>query len=156
MTEKEKMLSGELYSATDEELLRELNETKDTIHRYNQLMPSETGKRKELLLNLLHLQFNLILLLDGFAACFVVVEVDVAMTTHLHIQHTLLAQHLPIQGEELSSLLRRQGSLGGDELLKVGIKLCRVELRSVLGRHGHRHDHEHQDYQYSFHRLKSV
>ena len=53
MTEKEKMLSGELYSATDEELLRELNETKDTIHRYNLLMPSETGKRKELLLNLL-------------------------------------------------------------------------------------------------------
>ena len=53
MTEKEKMLSGELYSATDEELLRELNEVKDVIHRYNALLPSEHQKRFEILKNLL-------------------------------------------------------------------------------------------------------
>ena len=41
MTEKEKMLAGELYSAVDEELLRELNAVKDIIHDYNLLSPSE-------------------------------------------------------------------------------------------------------------------
>lgn len=44
MTEKEKMLSGEIYSATDDELLKELNEVKDVIHRYNALLPSESEK----------------------------------------------------------------------------------------------------------------
>ena len=53
MTEKEKMLAGLPYSATDEELLRELNETKDTIHRYNLLLPSQLEERTRLLLGLL-------------------------------------------------------------------------------------------------------
>ena len=35
MTEKEKMLAGLVYSAVDEELLKELNEVKDIIHKYN-------------------------------------------------------------------------------------------------------------------------
>lgn len=53
MTEKEKMLSGELYDARDEQLLRELNETKEVIHRYNQLAPSDTKGRLEMLKGLL-------------------------------------------------------------------------------------------------------
>lgn len=53
MTEKEKMLAGLPYSATDAELLRELNETKDIIHEYNRLRPSEGTKRKEILMALL-------------------------------------------------------------------------------------------------------
>ena len=53
MTEKEKMLSGQPYCATDDELLRELNETKDIIHRYNLLLPSEREQRTEMLLSLL-------------------------------------------------------------------------------------------------------
>ena len=40
MTEKEKMLAGLIYSAVDEELLKELNEVKDIIHKYNSLLPS--------------------------------------------------------------------------------------------------------------------
>ena len=40
MSEKEKMLSGQIYSAVDPELLRELNECKDIVHRYNGLLPS--------------------------------------------------------------------------------------------------------------------
>ena len=40
MTEKEKMLAGLVYSAVDEELLKELNEVKDIIHKYNSLLPS--------------------------------------------------------------------------------------------------------------------
>lgn len=53
MTEKEKMLAGLPYSATDAQLLKELNETKDVIHRYNSLMPSDFGRRREMLLGLL-------------------------------------------------------------------------------------------------------
>ena len=53
MTEKEKMLSGELYDACDEQLLRELNETKEVIHRYNQLSPGDMKGRLEMLKGLL-------------------------------------------------------------------------------------------------------
>jgi maltose O-acetyltransferase len=53
MTEKEKMLAGMVYSATDEELLKELNATKDLIHEYNALKPSDFQKRKEMLKQLL-------------------------------------------------------------------------------------------------------
>ena len=53
MTEKEKMLSGELYDACDEQLLKELNETKEVIHRYNQLSPRDFNGRLEMLKGLL-------------------------------------------------------------------------------------------------------
>ena len=53
MTEKEKMLAGELYSAVDEELLRELNEVKEIIHDYNNLRPSQTEERLKILKGLL-------------------------------------------------------------------------------------------------------
>ena len=53
MTEKEKMLAGEYYSAIDPELVRELNETKDIIQQYNNLRPSDTQGRFEILKNLI-------------------------------------------------------------------------------------------------------
>lgn len=53
MTEKELMQSGLPYSATDLQLLRELNATKDVIHRYNALMPSQTEELLSILKNLL-------------------------------------------------------------------------------------------------------
>lgn len=53
MTEKEKMLAGEYYSAIDPELVRELNETKDNIQQYNNLRPSDTQGRFEILKNLI-------------------------------------------------------------------------------------------------------
>ena len=53
MTEKEKMLAGEVYSATDPELLSELNEVKDAIHRYNALLPSQRSERLQMLKALL-------------------------------------------------------------------------------------------------------
>ena len=53
MTEKEKMLAGLIYSAVDEELLRELNEVKDTIHKYNNLLPSASQERFGILKELL-------------------------------------------------------------------------------------------------------
>lgn len=53
MTEKEKMLAGEVYSATDPQLLCELNAVKDIIHEYNLLCPSETTRRLEILKGLL-------------------------------------------------------------------------------------------------------
>jgi len=53
MTEKEKMLLGELYDACDEQLLRELNETKEVIQRYNQLSPRDFNGRLEMLKGLL-------------------------------------------------------------------------------------------------------
>ena len=53
MTEKEKMLAGEYYSAIDPELVRELNETKDIIQQYNNSRPSDTQGRFEILKNLI-------------------------------------------------------------------------------------------------------
>jgi len=53
MTEKEKMLSGLIYSAVDEQLIKELNETKDLIHQYNLLMPSRLDERREMLMGML-------------------------------------------------------------------------------------------------------
>ena len=53
MTEKEKMLAGEYYSAIDPELVRELNETKDIIQQYNNLQPTDTQGRFEILKNLI-------------------------------------------------------------------------------------------------------
>ena len=35
MTEKEKMLAGEIYSAVDPQLIEELTEVKEIIHDYN-------------------------------------------------------------------------------------------------------------------------
>ena len=55
MTEKEKMLAGELYNATDAQLIKELNETKDVIHEYNQIMPTDLEQRRQVLMSLLGL-----------------------------------------------------------------------------------------------------
>ena len=53
MTEKEKMLSGLVYSAIDDQLLKELNEVKEIIHEYNALKPSQTLRRFQILKDLL-------------------------------------------------------------------------------------------------------
>lgn len=53
MTEKEKMLSGMVYSAIDDQLLKELNEVKEIIHEYNALKPSQTVRRFQILKDLL-------------------------------------------------------------------------------------------------------
>lgn len=53
MTEKEKMLSGIIYSAVDSELLKELSEVKEIIHEYNNLMPSAMEERFSILKGLL-------------------------------------------------------------------------------------------------------
>ena len=49
MTEKEKMLSGQLYSAVDKELIRELNEVKNQIQVYNNLLPTDLEARRQML-----------------------------------------------------------------------------------------------------------
>ena len=49
MTEKEKMLAGEIYSAVDPQLIEELTEVKEIIHDYNLLRPSEKLKAREIL-----------------------------------------------------------------------------------------------------------
>ena len=53
MTEKEKMLSGMIYSAVDKQLLEELNAVKEVIHRYNALSPADNAGRMEILKGLL-------------------------------------------------------------------------------------------------------
>ena len=53
MTEKEKMLSGEIYSAVDPQLIEELAVSREVIHDYNLLRPSENQKKLELLKGLL-------------------------------------------------------------------------------------------------------
>ena len=53
MTEKEKMLAGLVYDATDPQLISELQQTRERIHDYNALRPSETARMKALLKELL-------------------------------------------------------------------------------------------------------
>ena len=53
MTEKEKMLSGQIYSAVDKQLLDELYATKEVVQRYNSLSPLDDAGRLELLKGLL-------------------------------------------------------------------------------------------------------
>lgn len=48
-TEKEKMLAGELYLAIADELVNEREAAKEILYEYNNLRPSETEKRTELL-----------------------------------------------------------------------------------------------------------
>lgn len=50
MTEKEKMLSGRMYDAMNDEcLMQERLRCKDLCHRYNQLLPSQMKEQKEIL-----------------------------------------------------------------------------------------------------------
>lgn len=53
MTEKDKMLAGKVYDATDQELLRELAETRERIYDYNALRPSEMEKMRAILKEIL-------------------------------------------------------------------------------------------------------
>lgn len=53
MSEKEKMLSGQVYSAVDAELLKELVKVQDVIHAYNMLKPSDREAKREILQGLL-------------------------------------------------------------------------------------------------------
>jgi len=53
MTEREKMLSGEVYDACCQELEEERARTRALIHEYNTLNPSETGRMDELLRRIL-------------------------------------------------------------------------------------------------------
>lgn len=47
------MLAGMIYSAVDEQLLRELSEARKVIREYNSLMPDERERQVEILKNLL-------------------------------------------------------------------------------------------------------
>ena len=67
MTEKEKMLAGEIYSAVDPQLIEELTEVKDIIHDYNLLRPSEKQKAREILKGMLgHIADDEILIIQPF------------------------------------------------------------------------------------------
>lgn len=53
MTEKEKMLAGEVYNAADPELIGELMVTREVLYEFNTLRPSESERMKEILKGLL-------------------------------------------------------------------------------------------------------
>lgn len=53
MTEREKMLSGQLYDACDPELLRELNAVKVLCQQYNHLLPTDFAARNAMLQQML-------------------------------------------------------------------------------------------------------
>ena len=67
MTEKEKMLSGQLYNAYDAQLIKELNEVKDVLQEYNQVQPTNRERRTAMLKDLLgHVEDDNILINQPF------------------------------------------------------------------------------------------
>ena len=52
MTEKEKMLAGMVYDATNSEVIAELQTTREVLYEFNSLHPSETLRMKEILKDL--------------------------------------------------------------------------------------------------------
>jgi len=53
MTEREKMLAGEVYCAVDSQLIADLQATRGVLHEFNSLHPSETQRMKGILKGLL-------------------------------------------------------------------------------------------------------
>lgn len=53
MTEREKMLSGQLYDCGDKELLAQWHKAKDLVRNYNNTASAETEKKEEILTSLL-------------------------------------------------------------------------------------------------------
>ena len=53
MTEKQKMLAGELYNACDPDLLVELNHVKTLCQQYNNLLPTDFAARNSMLKQIL-------------------------------------------------------------------------------------------------------
>lgn len=53
MTEREKMLSGQVYQATDPDLIKELNQVKDLCWKYNQIQPTLIKERNKMLREML-------------------------------------------------------------------------------------------------------
>ncbi len=49
MTEKEKMLAGELFYSPDEQLKEERLRAKELLYDYNHLRPDETDKKETLM-----------------------------------------------------------------------------------------------------------
>lgn len=86
------------------------------------------------LLNLLLFQLTGVTPLHEFAAGSIVDRLRKTFLPHLLEDGTLLLLHLPIQGEELRSLLRGQIGLLGDKLLHLSLKLLWRELPGFLSR----------------------
>ena len=53
MTEKEKMLAGELFYSPDEQLKEERLRAKELLYDYNHLRPGETDKKETLMKKLM-------------------------------------------------------------------------------------------------------
>ena len=54
MTEKEKMMAGMIYDANyDKELIEDRIKAKDMCHKYNQLLPSDEDKKREVMKDIL-------------------------------------------------------------------------------------------------------
>ena len=53
MTEREKMLAGEVYDACDAELLTDLNRVKVLCRQYNNLLPTDFAARTKMLCEML-------------------------------------------------------------------------------------------------------
>ena len=58
MDELTKMKNGYLYNASAAELIEARKRCKDLLYEYNQLLPSQTNKRRELLRTLIHTNGN--------------------------------------------------------------------------------------------------
>lgn len=66
MTEKEKMIAGELYNGNEEELIKDRGRAKDICANYNRLEPSNIKEREKVIKSLLGKTGNNILVEQNF------------------------------------------------------------------------------------------
>lgn len=66
MTEKEKMLNGELYDSSDKQLVYELVKAKKLCNQYNNLDIEDTEKRKEIIKQLFSKTGNEFMIMPNF------------------------------------------------------------------------------------------
>ncbi|MGB6082606.1 maltose acetyltransferase domain-containing protein [Moheibacter sp.] len=100
LTEKEKMLSGELYDAGDAALVEERQRSKDLCFRNNQILPSKMKERKGIIKTLFGKTEKMFLIEQPFY-CDYGYNIEIGeQTTHHKPNQMARIAHFGIQGRK--------------------------------------------------------
>ena len=138
MTEKEKMLAGEIYSAVDPQLIEELTEVKEIIHDYNLLRPSEKEKAREILKGLLgHIADDEILIIQPFY-CDYGKQISVGKRFFANFNFTVLDEARVTIGDNVW--------IGGSVTILPGVTIGDNVTIAIENKQEHKHEDKHHHY----------